>query len=192
MPGARQDAHEQVHFSVGDRVVHPHHGAGEIVGMRRRRILGQVREYLAIRIAHLGMDVMLPSENARRIGLRHVISEREAAKVVRALAKAATVDPERWDARVKRYRARAGTGDVFELAAVLRKLAARKAADHLTFPERDLDERLRRMLSSELAYALELEKDEADARVERALGAHSRRSREQADGSAPLALKMAA
>jgi CarD family transcriptional regulator len=192
MAGARQDPHERVHFSVGDRVVHPHHGAGEIVGMRRGRVLGQVGDYITIRIAHIGMDVIVPSANAWRIGLRPVISEREAARVVRALARRAKYDPERWNARVKHYRERAGTGDVFELAAVLRDLAACRAADHLTAPERDLHERVRRMLCSELAYALEVEREEADARVDRALAAHSRRAREQPDGGTRVAFETAA
>jgi RNA polymerase-interacting CarD/CdnL/TRCF family regulator len=66
---------------------------------------------------------------------------------------------------------------------VLRKLAARKAADHLGAGEREMDERLRRALSSELAYALGVEKTEARARVERALCAHARRAGGQPDGA---------
>jgi RNA polymerase-interacting CarD/CdnL/TRCF family regulator len=93
--------------------------------------------------------------------------------------------PSAGDARVKRYRDMVGTGDAFELAAVLGKLAARKAADHLTASERDMAERLRRALCSELAYALRLERVEAQACVDRALGEHARRAPEP-DGDAQL------
>jgi CarD family transcriptional regulator, regulator of rRNA transcription len=173
-------------FSVGDHVVHPHHGAGEVVAKRRRAMLGPIREYLTIRIAHIGMEVMVPSENASRVGLRRVISEGEAEKVVAALGRKAKHDPERWDARIKRYRAMVATGDAFELAAVLRKLAAREAAHHLTASEREMDERLRRALCSELAYALGLERAEAQACVDRALRAHARRACRQPDGETRL------
>jgi CarD family transcriptional regulator len=148
-------------------------------------MLGRAREYLTIRIAHIGMEVMVPSENASRVGLRLVISEGEAEKVLAALGRSAPHDPERWDARIKRYREMVGTGDAFELAAVLRKLAARKAADHLTASEREMEERLRRALCSELAYALRLERVEAHACVDRALGGHARRALEP-DGDVRL------
>jgi CarD family transcriptional regulator len=186
VPGCVTTDSSRLSFSVGDHVVHPHHGAGEVVAKRRRAMLGRAREYLTIRIAHIGMEVMVPSENASRVGLRHVISEGEAEKVVAALGRRARHDPERWDARVKRYRDMVGTGDAFELAAVLRKLAARKAAHHLTATERDMDERLRRALCSELAYALGVEKAQAHDCVDRALRAQAGRARGRTDGDAQL------
>ena len=60
-------------YSVGDKVVYPHHGAGKIMKIEQKDVLGQQRDYLTIQILHNDMTVMVPVENADRAGLRKVV-----------------------------------------------------------------------------------------------------------------------
>src|SRR6201747_2422009 len=71
-----------IDFEIGDHVVYPHHGAGQVVKKEEKEILGERREYLTIKILHNDMTVMVPRQNAGKAGLRRVIDEETVAKVL--------------------------------------------------------------------------------------------------------------
>ena len=72
---------ELIVYEIGDHVVYPHHGAGQVVKKEEKTILGETREYLTIKILHNDMTVMVPSCNAGKAGLRRVIDEDTVKKV---------------------------------------------------------------------------------------------------------------
>ena len=111
-------------YKLGDKVVYPHHGAGTIVKKEVREILGQKRD-LAIKILHNDMVVNVPTENAERVGLRQVINEKQVNEVVKALTGSGTQMPKNWNRRFKHNRDKMKTGDVLELAEVVRNLSLR-------------------------------------------------------------------
>src|SRR5438093_706376 len=112
-------------YKVGDKVVYPHHGAGTIVKREKREVLGEKREYLTIKILHNDMTVNVPAENAERVGLRKVIDEEAVKKVVKYLTSGGTEMPKNWNRRFKHNRDKMKTGDIYELAEVVRNLALR-------------------------------------------------------------------
>jgi RNA polymerase-interacting CarD/CdnL/TRCF family regulator len=127
--GTGATAEEEAAFRVGDAVVHPHHGAGVVVGRRRRRVLGApARSCVEIEIAHTSLRIIVPCENATRVGLRAVVGRRRLGRIVEVLEDQPEVVSESWAARQKRYRAMLKGGDVLALAAVIRDLAHRHAA----------------------------------------------------------------
>jgi CarD family transcriptional regulator len=140
-------------FEVGDPVVHPHHGAGLVVSRRPRLLLGAVRDYLEIEFPP-GLRIMVPCDAAGAVGLRAVVGSRGLRRIVEVLEDEPEVVSENWSARQKRYREKLKGGDVFELAAVVRDLAVRGAESKLASTDRELYERSRRVLASELCYAL--------------------------------------
>jgi CarD family transcriptional regulator len=140
-------------FEVGDAVVHPHHGAGRVVSRRRRRVLGDVRDYLEI-VLPRNLRIMVPCDAANAVGLRAVVGPAGLRRIVEVLEDEPEVVSESWQARQRRLRGRLKPGDVLGLAAVVRDLAARDAQSGLPTSERDLYERCRRQLASELCYAL--------------------------------------
>ena len=113
-------------FEIGDKVVYPHHGAGTVVKREKREVLGEVREYLTIQILHNDMTVNVPCENADRVGLRQVIDQRTVTMVVRTLSGGSTEMPKNWNRRFKHNRDKMKTGNIFELAEVVRNLAVRE------------------------------------------------------------------
>src|SRR6266702_1915992 len=148
-------------YKVGDKVVYPHHGAGTIVKKEQREVLGQKREYLTIQILHNDMTVNVPCENAEKVGLRKVIDERTVEKVLKALTGTGTVMPKNWNRRFKHNRDKMKTGDIFELAEVVRNLSLRDHEKGLSTGEKQMFVKAKKILVSELMYAKEMDEEEA-------------------------------
>ena len=125
-------------------------------------MLGEKREYLTIQILHNDMTVMVPCENADRAGLRRVIGEEAVKKVLAVLRDDVSQMPKNWNRRFKHNREKIKTGDVFELAEVVRNLAIRETEKGLSTGEKQMYTRAKKILASELMYALDMEEDEAE------------------------------
>jgi len=151
-----------IEFEVGDNVVYPHHGAGQVVKKEDKNILGEVRQYLTIKILHNDMTVMVPCENAGKAGLRRVIDEETVKKVLAVLSDDVSEMPKNWNRRFKHNRDKIKTGDIYELAEVVRNLAIREQDKGLSTGEKQMYTRAKKILASELMYALEKTEDEAE------------------------------
>jgi CarD family transcriptional regulator len=156
-------------YKVGDKVVYPHHGAGTIVKKESREVLGEKREYLTIKILHNDMTVQVPSENAEKVGLRTVIGEKEVAAVLKALTGGSTEMPKNWNRRFKHNRDKMKTGDVMELAEVVRNLALRDHEKGLSTGEKQMFVKAKKILASELMYAKNMDEDECAEWLEEVL-----------------------
>jgi CarD family transcriptional regulator len=148
-------------YKVGDKVVYPHHGAGTVVKREKREVLGEKREYLTIKILHNDMTVNVPADNAERVGLRKVIDEEAVKKVVKYLTSGGTEMPKNWNRRFKHNRDKMKTGDIYELAEVVRNLALRDGEKGLSTGEKQMYVKAKKILASELMYAKTLSEDEA-------------------------------
>ena len=148
-------------FDVGDKVVYPHHGAGMVVKKEKREVLGQTREYLTIKILHNDMTVNVPVESAEQVGLRTVIDEDLVNTVVTALTGGSTEMPKNWNRRFKHNRDKMKTGDIFELAEVVKNLSLRDHEKGLSTGEKQMFVKAKKILASELMYAKEMDEDEA-------------------------------
>jgi len=141
--------------------VYPHHGAGVVSKKESKELLGEKREYLTLKILHNNMTVMVPCENAHAAGLRRVIGEVDVKKVIAVLTGEVSEMPKNWNRRFKHNREKIKTGDVFELAEVVRNLAIREIEKGLSTGEKQMYTRSKKILASEFMYVLE--KDEEDA-----------------------------
>ena len=156
-------------FDVGDNVVYPHHGAGTVVNKETRVILGQEREYLTIKILHNDMTVNVPTENAEKVGLRWVIDLETVEVVVKALSGESTEMPKNWNRRFKHNRDKMKTGDILELAEVVRNLALRDHEKGLSTGEKQMYVKAKKILASELMYAKNMSEEEAAAWLDEVL-----------------------
>jgi CarD family transcriptional regulator len=154
---------ECIDFAVGDNVVYPHHGAGQVIKKEAKEILGETRQYLTIKILHNDMTVMVPCENAGKAGLRRVIDEETVKKVLSVLSDDVSEMPKNWNRRFKHNRDKIKTGDIYELAEVVRNLAVREQDKGLSTGEKQMYTRAKKILASEMMYALEKTEDEAEA-----------------------------
>jgi CarD family transcriptional regulator len=169
-------------YKVGDKVVYPHHGAGTVVKREKRTILGQEREYLTIKILHNDMTVNVPAENAERVGLRKVIDEDMVEQVLEVLHGSGTKMPKNWNRRFKHNRDKMKTGDIFELAEVVRNLSLRDQEKGLSTGEKQMFVKAKKILASELMYAKSLEEDAAAEWLDEVLSTNGKSSTSTTDG----------
>jgi len=153
---------EIIEFALGDHVVYPHHGAGKVMKKEEMEMLGERREYLTIKILHNDMTVRVPTENASLAGLRRVIDEETVKKVLDVLRDEVSEMPKNWNRRFKHNRDKIKTGDIYELAEVVRNLALRESEKGLSTGEKQMFTRTKKILASELMYALDKDEDEAE------------------------------
>jgi CarD family transcriptional regulator len=147
-------------------VVYPHHGAGQVIKKEEKDILGEKRQYLTIKILHNDMTVMVPCENAGKAGLRRVIDEETVKKVLSVLSDDVSEMPKNWNRRFKHNRDKIKTGDIYELAEVVRNLAIREQDKGLSTGEKQMFTRAKKILASELMYALEMGEEQAEEHLD--------------------------
>lgn len=153
-------------FDVGDVVVYPHHGAGVIEGITEKDINGEFRTYFVLRMCQGNLTVMVPAENSQQVGLRGIISREEVDKVFDVLGDKQSPMPANWNHRYKKNRDKLRSGDVFQVAEVVRNLTLRDMEKGLSSGEKRMLNQARDILASELMYAVEVEADEALRMIE--------------------------
>lgn len=156
---------QDVDFEIGDSVVYPHHGAGKVLKKEMKTVLGESREYLTVKILHNDMTVMVPTENAAAAGLRRVMDEETILKVMAVLQDECSEMPKNWNRRFKHNRDKIKTGDIYDLADVVRNLAVREHQKGLSTGEKQMFTRARRILASEMMYALGMDEEQVDAHL---------------------------
>ena len=127
-----------------------------------KELLGEKRDYLTIKIHHNDMTVMVPCENAGKAGLRRVIDGDEVKRVTDVLTGEVSDMPKNWNRRFKYNREKIRTGDVFELAEVVRNLAIREMEKGLSTGEKQMYTRAKKILASEFMYALDKDEEGAE------------------------------
>ena len=160
---------ECIEFELGDHVVYPHHGAGKVLKKEEMEMLGETREYLTIKILHNDMTVRVPTENAALAGLRRVIDEETVQKVLDVLRDEVSEMPKNWNRRFKHNRDKIKTGDIYELAEVVRNLSLRENEKGLSTGEKQMFTRTKKILASELMYALDKDEEEAETYLDELL-----------------------
>lgn len=143
-------------FLVGDKVVYPMHGAGVIEAIEKRAILGEVREYYVLRMPIGEMQVLVPVNGKQDAGLRPIVSRKTADQVFTLLAEDATEEQGNWNRRYRSNLEKLKSGDIFELAAVVRNMTKRDQEKGLSTTEKKMLENARQLLVSELALVEEI------------------------------------
>ena len=156
-------------FKVGDRVVYPHHGAAVIEKKETREAFGEKTEYLVLRMAHGDLMLSVPSAKAEEVGMRPPISAEDVDDLFQLLAKKDVREPTNWSRRFKNHQEKLKSGDVYQVAEVVRNLALREASKGLSAGEKAMLVKARGVLVSELSFALNLSEDDALKKLEEQL-----------------------
>ena len=156
-------------FKVGDRVVYPHHGAAVIKKKETRVVAEEKVEYFVLQMAHGDLTLSVPVDKAEEVGMRPPISEEDVEDVLRLLAKRDVREPSNWSRRFKNHQEKLKSGDVYQVAEVVRNLALRDADKGLSAGEKSMFVKARQVLVSELAFALNISEDTALERLNKTL-----------------------
>ena len=110
-------------FDVGDKVVYPHHGAAVVERREFKEAFGEKKEYLVLRLAYGDLTLMVPSDNTEDVGLREVINDEEVEEVFAVLRKKDVRMPTNWSRRYKNHVEKLKSGDIYQVAEVVRNLS---------------------------------------------------------------------
>ncbi|HML00931.1 MAG TPA: CarD family transcriptional regulator [Acidimicrobiales bacterium] len=156
-------------FDIGDKVVYPHHGAAIVERREVKEAFGQKREYLVLRLAYGDLTLMVPADNTDGVGLREVINDEEVEEVFAVLRKKEARMPTNWSRRYKNHSEKLRSGDIYQVAEVVRNLSIRDKDKGLSAGEKRMLSRARQILVSELTFALDVDEATAEKRLDEAL-----------------------
>ena len=156
-------------FDIGDKVVYPHHGAAIVERREVKEAFGQKREYLVLRLAYGDLTLMVPADNTDGVGLREVINDEEVEEVFAVLRKKEARMPTNWSRRYKNHSEKLRSGDIYQVAEVVRNLSIRDKDKGLSAGEKRMLSRARQILVSELTFALDVDEETAEKRLDEAL-----------------------
>ncbi|MDI3533733.1 MAG: CarD family transcriptional regulator [Thermosediminibacterales bacterium] len=152
-------------FNIGDKIVYPMHGAGVIEAIEEKEILGEKQKYYIMRMPIGDMKVMIPLNNVKEIGLRSVINRNELEQVFDVLKGEKSNMSSNWNRRYRANLEKIKSGDIYEVAEVVRNLMLRDMEKGLSTGERKMLENARRILISEMVLAMSIDEVEAEAMI---------------------------
>ncbi|HLR20384.1 MAG TPA: CarD family transcriptional regulator [Tissierellaceae bacterium] len=149
-------------FKIGDKIVYPMHGAGIIENIEEKEILGEKRSYFIMKMPIGEMKVMVPVDNVDEVGVREVISKEEMEKVMEVLGRDKTEMSSNWNRRFRANMDRIKSGDILEIAGVVKNLMLRDEEKTLSTGERKMLNDAKQMLVSEMVLVCDLTIEEVE------------------------------
>ena len=152
-------------FNVGDKVVYPMHGAGTIDSIEEKDILGKKQSYYILKMPG-EVKVMVPVDKAEQVGVRNIIDKSSADKVFSVLSQDETEMEKNWNKRYRDNMDKLKSGDIYEIADVVRNLSFKHKEKGLSTGEKKMLENAKQILVSELVLAEQSNKDEMEELVD--------------------------
>lgn len=137
-------------FKIGDKVFYPMYGAGTICGIEERKILGEKKMYFTMKMPLDDAVAMIPTDTCESIGVRYIISEKEASKALSAFKSEEVLEDENWNKRHRDNMDKLRTGDIYQLIGVVKGLMLRDKKKGLSTSERKMLGVAKQMFISEI------------------------------------------
>lgn len=151
-------------FNIGDKVVYPMHGAGIIEGIEEKDVLGEKQNYYIIKMPG-EVKVMVPTAKAADVGVRDIIDSNTASKVFKVLETNSTEMSMNWNKRYRDNMEKIKSGDIYEVADVVRNLSFKQKEKGLSTGEKKMLLNAKQILVSELTLAENFKKEEVEDMV---------------------------
>lgn len=153
-------------YNIGDKIVYPMHGAGVIDRVEEKTILGEDRQYYVLRVSSNAMKVMIPIDKCEEIGIRNIIGKEDVGSVMDVLSAPSTAMSDNWNRRNRENMERLRTGDIKEVAGVVRNLLRVEREKPLSTGEKKMLSNARQILTSELVLVLGQEEADVEKMIE--------------------------
>ena len=152
-------------FNVGDKIVYPMHGAGVIDAIEEKDILGEKQSYYILKMPG-EVKVMIPTAKAESVGVRNIIDKSSADEVLGVLEQDETAMDKNWNKRYRDNMDKMKSGDIFEVADVVRNLSFKQKEKGLSTGEKKMLNNAKQILVSELVLAEHATQDEIEQVIE--------------------------
>lgn len=145
--------YDGIKFKIGEKAVYPCHGVGTVEKIESCSIGGAQQEFYVLKIQSTGAKVMVPTRSAKTVGMRAVISAPEVERIYEILRSPSKRSNATWNRRFRALNEKLNTGNLMEIAEVLRDLSSLRNDKELSFGEKKMLERARSMIVSEVSAA---------------------------------------
>ena len=156
-------------FQIGDKVVHPMYGAGVVDSIIQKTVDGVERDYFILALPNRAMVVMVPTENCSEIGVRPVVNQEQADQILAAIPTIQVEMTANWNHRYRENMERMKSGDLFEVARVIKGLTIRDQKRGLSTGERKMLHSAKQILLSELVLSKSVSYESAEEQLNTAL-----------------------
>lgn len=156
-------------FQIGDKVVHPMHGAGIVDSIVQKKVNGVMREYYVLKLPVRAMVVMVPTENCEEIGVRPIVDREQADRVLAAIPDIQVEMTQNWNRRYRENMERLKSGDLLEVARVVKGLMLRDVEKGLSTGERKMLHSAKQILISEIVMCQSSSYEDVEACIDHAL-----------------------
>jgi len=156
-------------FAIGDKIVYPMHGAGIIEKIEEKKILGEIREYYILNVSCGDMKIMIPVDSSDEIGIRSIITEGELTQVINILSDESSEMSANWNRRYRENMEKLKTGDVLEVAEVVRNLMRTDRHKKLSTGEKKMLTNAKQILSSEIILIKGIDLNEANNMIDKSV-----------------------
>ena len=156
-------------FHIGDKVVHPMHGAGIVESVVQKKVNGVTREYYVLKLPVRAMVVMVPVEHCAEIGVRPIVDRALADRVLDELASLQVDMTSNWNRRYRENMERLKSGDLFQVAQVVKGLMLRDVDRGLSTGERKMLHSAKQILISEIVMCQSSSYEAVEERINQAL-----------------------
>lgn len=157
-------------YNIGDKIVYPMHGAGVIESIEEKEILGQKQSYYIMKMPIGDMKVMIPTRNISGIGIRDVVTSNDVERVFEILSDQRINVSTNWNKRYRENMVKIKSGNIFEVADVVRSLMIREKEKGLSTGERKMLNSAKQILVSELVLAKNMKQLEIEGLINNHLG----------------------
>lgn len=152
-------------FSVGDKIAHPMHGAGVIDSIEEKKINGNTRLYYILKMPSGGMVVMIPIDSCEAIGVRPIVDYDAAELLMNSIAQLEADMTPNWNRRYRENMQRIKSGDLNEVARVVKGLMTRDGEKGLSTGERKMLHSAKQILISEIVLSQKTSYEEVEMRI---------------------------
>ena len=156
-------------FQIGDKVVHPMHGAGIVESIVQKKVNGVMRDYYVLKLPVRAMVVMIPTENSEEIGVRPIVDREQADRVLEEIGSLQVEMTQNWNRRYRENMERLKSGDLFQVACVVKGLMLRDVDRGLSTGERKMLHSAKQILISEIVLSQNSSYEAVEARIDSAL-----------------------
>lgn len=166
-PVSATSTNDAVSFEVGQKIVYPGHGVGQVQKIESKEIAGSTISFYMIRILESDVTVMVPLNKINNVGVRAIASSKQVKEVYSLLKKnEIVVEQSTWNRRHREYMDKIKTGSIFEIAEVLRDLCIIRNDKVLSFGEKKMLELAKGLLIKELSIAESSDEPTVESQVE--------------------------
>lgn len=154
-------------FKVGDSAIYPTYGVTIVKRIDERDVGGKKKTFYVLQVVENQMTIMVPTDNADSVGLREIISDKEVSNVYKILKKRdVKIDQTTWNRRFREYSEKIKTGSVYEIAEVLRNLFLLRHSKDLSFGERQMLDKAKKLLVREISLARQAKEEVIEEEIQ--------------------------